>query len=567
MARTKRKVNPLAPAVEQATSQQRISKVGGYARLSVEDSGKKDADTIEAQKDLIESYIAAQPDMQFIGLYCDNGRTGTNFQRPEFERLMDDVRAGKIDCIVVKDLSRFGRNYKETGNYLERIFPFLDVRFVAVSDNFDTLTAERSQDGYIVPLKNIINEAYSRDISRKVSSALEVKQKAGEFIGSWAAYGYRKCSDDKHKIEPDPATAPIVREIFSLRMGGMSFNKIAKRLNDEKVPTPAQYRREIGQLKTDRYEKARWNIFTIKSIVESEVYLGHTVQGRKKSGLCQGQKQRRTQKSDWIIVENTHEPLIDEGTFRAVQAMSEQASQAYNATLGNHDHLGNTPNILRGLIFCADCGKPMVRYKNVTNKGTHLYYVYICQTHHADITACPKKYLHETKLKEILWAALRREIELCADTQKLVDEYSRSAATVHQSDALERQIATAERRLARSKALFDSLYQNYVDRLMDEREYTELRNQYRAEMEQAQAEIANLERQQSERKQQTSDNPWLKNFGQFRGQMELTDELAHALIERVEVYSDDRVEIILKYQDEYQELAQLLGIAEKAVAP
>lgn len=565
MARTKRKVNPLAPAAEQAAPQQRIYKAGGYARLSVEDSGKPGADTIEAQKELIESYIAAQPDMQLCGLYCDNGRTGTNFQRPEFEQLMNDVRAGKIDCIVVKDLSRFGRNYKETGNYLERIFPFLDVRFVAVSDNFDTLTAERSQDGYIVPLKNIINEAYSRDISRKVSSALAVKQRDGEFIGSWAAYGYRKCAEDKHKIEPDPATAPIVQVIFDLRLGGMSYNKIAKRLNDEKILTPAQYRREIGQLKTDRYSNARWNTFTIKGIIESEVYLGHTVQGRKKSGLCQGRKQQRTQKSDWIIVENTHEPLIDEDTFRAVRAMSDKASQAYKATLGNHDRLGNTPNILRGLIFCADCGKPMVRYKQVTNNSKNLYYVYICQTHHADITACPKKYLHETKLKEILWAALRREIELCADTQKLVDKYAHSAITVHESDGLERQITAAERKLSRSKSLFDSLYQNYVDRLMDEREYTELRNQYRAEMEQAQAEIVNLERQQTEQKRQTSDNPWLKTFGQFRGQMELTDELAHALIQRVEVYSGNRVEIKLRYQDEYQELARLLGIGKKAV--
>lgn len=317
MARTKRKVNPLAPAAEQIIPQQHTYKVGGYVRLSVADSGKPGADTIEAQKKLIESYTAAQPDMQLYGLYCDNGRTGTNFQRPEFERMMGDVRAGKIDCVVVKDLSRFGRNYIETGNYLERIFPLLEVRFVAVDDGFDTLAAERRSDVYIVPLKNIINEAYSKDISRKVSSVLAVKQRAGEFIGSWAAYGYRKCAGDRHKIEPDPATAPIVREIFNWRSGGMSFNKIAKRLNDEKIPTPAQYRRKIGQLKTDRYENARWNISTLKSIVENPVYIGHMVQGRKRSGLCQGQKQQRTQKSDWVIVRNTHEPLADEGTFLA----------------------------------------------------------------------------------------------------------------------------------------------------------------------------------------------------------------------------------------------------------
>ena len=187
MARTKRKVNPLAPMAMEAVPQQRVYKTGGYVRLSVEDSGKPGADTIEAQKELVLEYIESQPDMGFCGLYCDNGRTGTNFQRPEFERLMDDVRTGKIDCIVVKDLSRFGRNYKETGQYLEQIFPFLDVRFVAVNDSFDTLTAERSRDGYIVPLKNIMNEVYSRDISRKVSSALEVKQQGGgiyRFLGA-----------------------------------------------------------------------------------------------------------------------------------------------------------------------------------------------------------------------------------------------------------------------------------------------------------------------------------------------------------------------------------------------
>ena len=567
MARTKRKVNPLAPLAEQAAPQQRIYKAGGYARLSVEDSGKRDTDTIEAQRELIESYIAAQPDMRLCGLYCDNGRTGTNFQRPEFDRLMEDVRAGKINCIVVKDLSRFGRNYKETGNYLERIFPFLDVRFVAVNDHFDTLTAQRGSDGYIIPLKNIINEAYSRDISRKVSSALAVKQKAGEFIGSWAAYGYRKCANDKHRIEPDPVTAPIVREIFSWRRGGMSYNKIAKRLNDEKVPTPAQYRHQIGEIRTNRYENSRWNIFTIKGIVESQVYLGHTVQGRKKSGLCQGQKQQRTQKSDWIIVENTHEPLIDEDTFQVVQAISEKSSQAYKANLGNYDHLGTSPNIFRGLIFCADCGKPMVRYKNVTNKGTHLYYVYICQTHHADITACPKKYLHETKLKEILWAALQGEIELCADTQKLVDEFAHSTITVHQSNVLERQITAAERNLARSKSLFDSLYQNYVDRLMDEREYMELKAKYRADMEKAQAQILELESRKARQEYQTVGNPWLKSFAAFAGEDMLTEEIAHALIQRVEIYTDNRVEVALRYRDEYQTLKRLLDGAEGAVAP
>ena len=200
MARTKRKANPLVPELTPATSTARVYKAAGYVRLSVEDGGKPGADTLEGQKALIGGYIAEQADMQLVGLFCDNGRSGTDFARPQFEKLMDLVRKGQIDCIVVKDLSRFGRNYKENGNYLERIFPFLGVRFIAINDNFDTLTAERTQDGYIVPLKNLINEVYSKDISRKSGSALETKQLKGEFIGAWAPYGYSKDPENKNHL-------------------------------------------------------------------------------------------------------------------------------------------------------------------------------------------------------------------------------------------------------------------------------------------------------------------------------------------------------------------------------
>lgn len=563
MARTKRKVNPLAPGAEPAAIQQRIYKVGGYARLSVEDSGRSDADTIEAQKELIENYIVSQQDMELCGLYCDNGRTGTNFQRPEFERLMDDVRGGKIDCIVVKDLSRFGRNYKETGNYLERIFPFLDVRFVAVNDSFDTLTAERTNDGYIVPLKNIINEAYSKDISRKVSSALAVKRQAGEFLGSWAAYGYRKCAEDKHKIEPDPATAPVVKEIFNLRLQGLSAQKIARLLNDRGTPSPGKYHYLLGDTQSSRYANSKWSVDRIKKILANEVYLGHMVQGRKHSGLLESRKQYMLPQSEWIVIHNTHEPIIDKPTFDAVQEMNEKAHSDYQSRLGRHDALGKSDNILRKLVFCADCGRPLVRYKQAPH-GKHVYYTYICPTHADNPATCPKKYLHEVHLLDTLWAVIQHEIVLAGDMKKLADEYNRSPATVRQQDATERQIAAAKQTLVRRKSLYDGLYQNYIDHLMDEREYMELKHQYRAEIEQAQAQLAKLERQKDQQKCQTIDNPWLKLFGSFANETKLTDELAHALIERIEVDAENHIEITLRYRDEYRTLAQMLGKAVPA---
>ena len=565
MARTKRKVNPVLPVTAPATQPQRMYQAGGYVRLSVEDSGKPGADTIATQRELIQSYIDSQPDMQFYDLYCDNGRTGTNFDRPEFERMMEDVRTGKIDCIVVKDLSRFGRNYRETGKYLEGVFPLLGVRFIAVNDHFDTLTAERTQDGYIVPLKNIMNAAYSKDISRKTLPALATKQQNGEFIGSWAAYGYQKCSDDRHRIEPDEETAPVVWDMFQWRLSGLSYQNIARKLNERGIPSPARYHYLKGDAKSERYANTLWSVYMIKRILTNEVYLGHMVQGRKRSGFSEGRKPYQVQESEWIIVRNTHEALIDEETFRTVQQMAEDASSTYKERLGRHDGLGTIPNILRGLVYCADCGRTMTRYKNVINKGTRLLYTYICRTHASDPLSCPKKNLHETDLTEILWDTLQREIALADDLDKLVRQYSRSAKAVSQEDAVKREITAAKQALERAKMLHDSLYQNYADKLMTEQEYTEMKRQYRSDMERAQARLEMLERQQEDARHQTTENTWLTTCVQYRQETALTEGMAHALIERVEVDAENHVSVILRYRDEYRALLQLLKAEGEAV--
>ena len=565
MARTKRKVNPLLPVPAQEAPKVRIYQTAGYVRLSVEDSGKPGADTIEAQKELVLGCIEAQEDMQFCGLYCDNGRTGTNFERPDFERLMEDVRSGKIDCIVVKDLSRFGRNYKETGNSRDRSVPVLDVRVVAVNDNFDTLTAERTADGYIVPLKNIINEVYSKDIGRKSRSALVTKQQKGEFIGAWAAYGYQKCASDPHRIEPDLETAPVVREIFALRLTGTSYQQIARTLNEREIPSPGRYLCLKGTAKCEAYANSRWSVAAVKKVLTSEVYLGHMVQGRKRSGFTEGRKPYQAPESEWVIVRNTHEPLIDEETFLAVQTMAAEANSAYKGRLGRYDNLGTTPNILRGLIFCADCKRPLVRYKSVTNKGTNRYYVYICPSHTADLASCPKKYLHEEKLKEILWDTLRQEIALAGKMGKLAQAYSRSAKVLSREDTLKREIAAARQAVERANRLYDSLFQNYHDKLLTEREYTELRQQYQADGEAAEKRLEALERQRQDERQQTVENPWLTTCGRFRADTELTEDMAHALIDRVEVDADNRIYITLRYRDEYRALLRLLEAEGEAV--
>ena len=428
MARTKRKTKPVIPATEAPAQAQKQYRAAAYARLSVEDSGKPGADTIEGQKNLLLRFIENDPTLTLYGLFCDNGQTGTDFQRPEFEKLMEAVKRGEVDCIVVKDLSRFGRNYKETGNYLERIFPFLGVRFIAVNDGFDTLTAQRGADGYLVPLKNLINEVYSKDISKKSGSALAAKQKNGDFIGAWAPYGYCKCPDDPHKLEPDEATAPVVRQIFRWRAEGVSITQIARRLNDRGVPSPSAYLYNTGVCKTEKYNGVIWYIQTVKNILSRQVYIGHMVQGTKRQSFYENRGQYMKPKEEWIIVENAHEPLIDRETFDKVQELARRKNAEYFENLGRFTHLKTTENILKGLIYCADCKRPLVRYKNVSHEKK-LWYTFICQTHTNDIASCPKKNIREDVLISMLLQAIQTQIALAVNMEALIRRVNSSQNT------------------------------------------------------------------------------------------------------------------------------------------
>ena len=539
--------------------EKRIYRVGGYVRLSVEDSGKPGADTIESQKGMLLDYIESREDMKFCGMYCDNGQTGVHFDRPGFEALMQDIRAGKIDCIVVKDLSRFGRNYRETGNYLERIFPFMDVRFVALSDNFDTLTAERSSDGYIVPLKNIMNEVYSRDISKKVGSVLAAKQRRGEFIGSWAAYGYKKCADDPHRIEPDAETAPVVREIFRLRSLGMGYRKIAQELNGKGIPAPSRYHYLKGDTRCSRYADVVWKMNVVRQILSNRVYLGHMVQGRKYASFYEGKRQQVRPETEWVVVYNTHEPLVEENIFHTVQEMAEKQKTAYQERLGKYSVLGNTPGILKKLVYCADCKRPLVRYKSVTCRGTKKTYFYICPQHAEDPDTCPKKYMPEETLLEILWDTLKSQLRLAdgmaAETERI--RLSKKQAGV--DAALEQEAAAALQELKRAQALYNGLYPMYaIDRALSECEYVQMRQEYQARVQQAEKELETAREKKKERAVLMEENPWLKACAGFQRETGITDEMAHALLSRVEISSDNSVMASLRWQDGYRKLAEFL---------
>lgn len=303
MARKKRvHASPMRPEIQGA-----LWVAGLYGRLSVLDNGKVDGEPIESQIAIIEQYVAGHPELKIVERYIDNGYTGTNFDRPNWERMMADVKSGRINCIIVKDLSRLGRNYIETGRFLERICPKLGIRFISVNDNYDTAEI-KSQDEFAASLKNIVNDYYAKDISLKSGSALKAKRQRGEYIGSYAPHGYLKDPSNKNHLIINPETAPVIQQIYQWRAEGLGYGTITRMLNERGIPSPGRYRFEHG-IVTNNNKKGSsllWNRHALTDILRNIVYIGHLAQGKCTASLARGIPVHRTPESEWDIAYLEH---------------------------------------------------------------------------------------------------------------------------------------------------------------------------------------------------------------------------------------------------------------------
>ena len=356
MARKSRKIQSTQTTQASTVLADPTFKTALYLRLSVLDSGRKDGDAIINQQTFLERYISDRPEFTLKEIFVDNGATGVDFERPAWNHLMRECRLGNINCIIIKDLSRLGRNYIETGDYLERILPSMGVRLIAVSDSYDSMNLTNSER-LISGLKNLVNDIYAKDISRKSSAALRVKQKQGQYIGSFAPYGYIKDKSDKNKILINPETAPIVRQIFKLKAEGVGTNRICQTLIEQDIPSPGRYGYINGFWQSDKYKDSLWNHKTVANILRNPFYFGHMVQGRFNAALYEGRPKGIAKQENWLIVENTHEPIISQELFDAVAAVMDERKASYDAVSGKYEHLGKTDNSLNGLVYCADCKK------------------------------------------------------------------------------------------------------------------------------------------------------------------------------------------------------------------
>jgi DNA invertase Pin-like site-specific DNA recombinase len=559
MARTSRKQSAAQTAAPEVKAQ--VWNTALYVRLSVMDSGKKDGETILNQQEFLERYVAERPELALKRVFVDNGETGVDFLRPAWSDLMRECRSGRITCIILKDLSRLGRTYIETGELLETILPAMNVRVIAVNDHYDNLNLTNGER-MVANLKNLVNDLYAKDISRKSAAALRIKQKQGAFIGTYASYGYLKDPNDKNKIIVDTETAPIVRQIFEWKAEGIGNAQICRRLLDMGIPAPNKYRLEKGIVKDERYAKSDWATPVIIRIIECEVYLGHMVQGRKRGALYEdGGTHKIIDEAAWTIVRDTHEPIISQELFDKANAVLRERSAAFKAQQGKYDYFEKPPLLLQNLVFCADCGRPLYRYKCVTSKGKYVHWIYQCRTHDTLMT-CPTKYIDEVDLYKAVFEAIRIEIGKCCDISGIIAKLNRESGHKSRLARFDADIEEAERELKRLSSLKQAVYEDYAAKLLTVSEYQFATEKYNADTAKQQTRLDAAKSDKAEYTQNsTPTNKWLTAFTRFTDAKEFGAEMAQALIERVEVSDRNCVTVRFKFRDEYAAIQSYTEVA------
>lgn len=532
--------------------------VAAYIRLSVEDNKKK-GDSLETQKSILQSYIALTPGLKLHDYYIDNGSTGTNFERSAFQKMLADAENGVINCIIVKDLSRFGRNAIDTGYYIEKYLPSLKVRFISVNDGFDTDSINPG-DGIMLPLKNMINEAYSLDIGRKIKAQQRQSMKEGEFVGVRPPYGYLKSPDNCHKLIIDEETAPVVRQIFQWAYEQVGLNDITRRLNEAGVPTPSHTKKATGIIKNENLiGKNAWQTRTVSRILSCETYTGDLVQGKTKT-VCH--QQAYADESNWIKVENTHEAIISREMFDAVQAFRRQvAEEAFQIPKSPY-----TPNMFKGKIYCGHCGGSLHRQRCERKRGPDVYLFHCLSNSRIARGSCFPYSLPEEELLSSLLTIIQKHAD--AVIGKAIRLKKNKPAMEAGRITIKSQLATLRQELDRDRRLVKSLYESLVTGIITGDEYRQMRTDYEERISGKVNRAQELERRQNELEAQTTEYLILSDLTvSVKGKEDITAALIDRLIDKIEVFSDRRIEVTFTFESGFERLSEAECFLRELLAP
>ena len=524
-------------------TQKKIWNATLYLRLSRDDGDKEESGSITGQRELLRDYISQHPELREYAIRIDDGFSGSTFERPGFQKMIEDVKAGRTDCIVVKDLSRFGRNYLDAGEYIEKIFPFLGVRFIAVNDNYDSLGEKKSSDDLIIPFKNLINEAYCRDISMKIRSQLEIKRKNGQFLGSFAAFGYLKDEQDKNKLVVDQYAADIVRDIFKWKLDGISPQDIADALNKLGILSPMEYKRSLGMKYTTSFKtsaKAAWSAGTVIRILKNPIYTGVLIQGKETTPSYKVHKRIAKDKSEWTVIEDSHEAIISGIDFDSVQKVLKCDTR--------RSPDDKAVGLFSGMLFCGDCGASMVR--KTVPAGEKKYVYYVCSAHKQDKSCSPHR-MRDAALEEIVLDSLRQHIREVVNMSELLDITDTAPLRTAQAQKVQRQLDKKREEYEKLQKLLMSLYENLTDGVIDREEYARLKASFTARADEVERQMDALRESLNDIRSHGTENVWMNEFIKRQELASLDRAVVVALIDKILIHSNDVVEIIYRWQDEF----------------
>ena len=554
MARKSRRGN--AGALAPSAAGIRVYRTAVYVRLSREDGRKVESDTVENQRALLEDYVAGEPSLELAGVYVDRHVTGTKFDRPEFNRMVADMRAGRIDCIVVKDLSRLGRNYLEAGDYIEKIFPFFGVRFIAVTDRYDSLTSDPAEDGLVVPLKNLINEAYAKDISKKICSTFEGLFEKGVFLATTAAYGYKKNPEDSHNLLVDENVRDVVVRIFRERLEGKSLAQIARGLNADGILAPSVYWQSIGVIHKEKYTNL-WEGKQVRRILENVVYTGDVEISKSYRAYYKGvTKPVSRDKGERFYVEGHHEAVIDHETFDRVQELLQARKREYFSARENTGGDRNRrEDKLQGLLFCGHCGNKMNLYRKTVKLvgGYGHYSTYVCRRAATYGEADPPKNIKADVMEGLVMELLRAHMAVYVDARERMRALNRGPEAAGRRTALEKELSGKAGRRDKVSGFIRVLYDDFTDGVFSEGEYLEMKAGYVSELEVLDAEAERLAPDYA------GDGKMAAAFGKYLGAEELTKELAQTFIKKIICYGSDRFDVEYTFAEELADLVEKGG--------
>ena len=533
-----------------------------YIRLSREDGDKVESNSITSQREILKEYLKLHPDIELHDFYIDDGWSGTNFDRPGFIRMMEDIYSGDVNCVIVKDLSRFGRNYTDAGNYLDNIFVRLQIRFIALNNGIDTATNNMNAATrcITVGVQNVINESLAATTSVNVRGTLNVNREQGKFIGSFASYGYMKDPNDHHKLIIDPETAPVVRMIFEKFIDGCSIIGIAKDLNEMGIPNPTAYTKLKGfNYKHPAGKKldGLWPDSSVRRILRNEMYVGNMVQGKNTTISYKIKQCRAIPKEDWIIVEGTHEAIVDRETFDKAQSL-------FNQFIRKAPQKSEV-DLFSGFVRCADCLRAMNKKTNSHPYGT--YHYYRCGTSRKmKKSSCTNHTIRIDKMELAVLASIQGMIDSAVEMDKLIKRINSSPVKKKESSHICSAIDTHTAELEKLKGMIIDLYPDWKSGIISKEEYFTLKEQLTEKTTSLEKALENLKRTNEEFKNGiTEDNDFISHFKKYGKIDTLTRAMVVELIDKIYVHEGGRITISFKFTDAYEKALEYIELNKEAI--